>query len=187
MKKIISLVVSLCILSTAAFATIYTSYQPPFIVDSESERDNTWPDKSFVFCKDTGHLYSLEGGTFTQMYMSATQNSATRPIDGTSFQVSTVSSAFVIYSVDILTTLSLTGGQKGTAYLEISPNNSTWQTIIPYTNGNIGSLTIGLNTSQTQTAILLGYVPVGYYVRIRKVNVTGTPTFTYNSGQEILM
>lgn len=47
--------------------TVQTISQPPFVVDSESERNSSWPDNSFVFCKDTGKLYQLEAGVWVLM------------------------------------------------------------------------------------------------------------------------
>jgi len=108
----------------------------------------------------------------------------------TAYQLSATRDAFVSYSVDIATTLSLTAGQQGTVYLEIA-NDATFtagvQELARFVNGNTGTLTIGLALSQNVTGALGGYVPAGKYARLRTQNNTGTPTFTYRSGQEVLL
>lgn len=114
------------------------------------------------------------------------QSAVTRSIGSTGFQVSTTRDSEVHYSIEISTTLSLTGGQTGTVFLEISSDNSTWVEAGRFTNGNTGSLTIGLNLTQIQGGQLSAYVPTSYYVRLRSSSVTGSPTFSYRSGQEML-
>lgn len=89
-----------------------------------------------------------------------------------------------VYSVDIAATLSLSGGQSGTVFLETSPTGSAWTTQAEFTNGNAGALTVGLNITQTNTAVLTCTIPPGYQARLRTANNTGAPTFTYRRGQE---
>lgn len=117
------------------------------------------------------------------------QSSVSRSLN-TIFQVSTTNDSLVVYSVNTACTLSLTGGQTATVVLEMATNSGFTtgvQTLSTTVNGNTGTLTIGLNITQTYTCALVGYVPVGNYVRIRTVNTTGTPTFSYTSGQEVLL
>ena len=40
---------------------------------------------------------------------------------------------------------------------------------------------------QSITNTMSGYVPSNYYCRLRTSNILSTPTFTYQSGQEILL
>jgi hypothetical protein len=115
--------------------------------------------------------------------VSSTNNSVVRPINATAFQPSTTKSSVVKYTIQIAATLSLVTGQSGTAFLETSPNNATWTEVTRFTNGNTGSLTIGLNLTQTITGQLDAYVPPTYWCRIR---TTGNATVTYLTGQEIL-
>lgn len=119
---------------------------------------------------------------------SRSQSSVTRSLN-TVYQISTTNDSLVEYSVDVSCSLSLTGGTTGSIYLEISTTSafSTVQQICESTNGNTGTLTIGLNITQIFTGRMSGYIPAGYYVRIRTSNVTGTPTFTYQLGQEVLL
>lgn len=106
------------------------------------------------------------------------------------FQVSATRWSLVRYSVDISTTVSLSGSQVGQVVLEMATNaafTTGVQTIQQFSNGNSGTLVIGLVLTQLNTACLSGDIPAGNYVRLRTVNLTGTPTFTYQAGQEVLV
>lgn len=115
--------------------------------------------------------------------------SASRSLNS-AYQISAERDTLVNYSVDISTTLSLTGGQTGTVFLEYADNSGMTTNVVEvcrFVNGNTGTLTIGLNITQNSTGQLSGVIPAGKYARIRTANTTGTPTFTYRSGQEALV
>ena len=111
--------------------------------------------------------------TFTTSAASRSFNSA--------FQVSTTKDAIVSYTVQIACALTLSGGQSGTVFLETSPDNSVWTEVGRAVNTNTGSLTIGLNITNTNAMTLAGFITRNYYVRLR---TTGSGTITYISGQE---
>lgn len=114
--------------------------------------------------------------------VAVTLNSAT--------QISTTRDSLVSYSVDISCTLSLTGGQTGTVFLEYADDSAFTTNVVEAArtaNGNSGTLTIGLNITQLSTASVSGAVPAGKYRRLRTANTLGTPVFTYRSGQEVLL
>lgn len=121
--------------------------------------------------------------------LAISQSSAARTLN-TGFQVSLTRWSTVRYSVDVGATLSLSGGQTGTVFLEIASNagfTTNLQEIGRFNNGNTGTLTIGLSIVQTVTANLSGSVPPAYFCRLRTANTVGTPTFSYLSGQETLL
>jgi hypothetical protein len=106
------------------------------------------------------------------------------------FQVSSTRASYVNYSVDIATTVSLSGGQVGTVYLEYADDSGFTTNVTEigrFVNGQTGTLVVGLTLNQTNTAQVQGMIPAGKYVRLRTQNNTGTPTFTYRSGQEVLL
>lgn len=108
----------------------------------------------------------------------------------TCFQISSTRDALVTYAVDIATSLSLTAGQQGTVYLRIYSNSSCstgTQEIMRFSNGQTGTLTIGLALNQNVTAALHGVIPAGSWVQLVTENNTGTPTFTARPGQEVLL
>lgn len=102
----------------------------------------------------------------------------------TAYQPSASRMIMVSTSVSISSNLSLSGGQSGTINLQLSPDNVTYTTIETATNNNLGTLTIGLNTTQTQVTDLIATVPPGYWYKFVS---TGTSTFAINPTQETQM
>lgn len=109
----------------------------------------------------------------------------------TGFQVSSSRNAWVSYSTTIVSTATISGNASGTVVLEIAPTNSAtagdWVEVSRFTNGQALTLALTLQSVQTTSAPLVGFVPAGYYAKIRSINNSGTPTYTYNSGQETLL
>lgn len=107
------------------------------------------------------------------------------------FQASATRDVIANYSVTILSTVSLSGNATGYAVIEICPTNSAtagdWQEVGRTPSGQSGTLVIGLTLTQTGGGQIGCVIPAGYYARIRSVNTAGTPTYTYNSGQEVQM
>lgn len=135
--------------------------------------------------------YTYDNQTLTWVLMSRDLTEIisfpTRSISATGFQVSATRSSLVFYTAQIVTTATIGGGSVGYVTLETSPNNSTWTEAGRLTNGQVITLAIALNSIQTITGQLSAFLPIGYYARLRSVNTTGTPTYSYVSGQEILM
>lgn len=105
------------------------------------------------------------------------------------FQVSSSQNAMVSYSVDVAATLSLTTGQTGTVFLKTFSNSSCTTAaneIDSGQNANTGTLAIGLGLTQTVTVKVNGWVPAGTWVEIIPTQTTGTPTFAYRNGSEVL-
>lgn len=120
---------------------------------------------------------------------SPSQSSASRSLNSV-FQISASRPSSVVYTVEIASALSLTSGQSGTVFLEIASDSgftTDVQELGRFVNGNTGTLAIGLALTQTISSPLSGFVPSAYYVRLRTANNVGTPTFTYRSGQEVLL
>lgn len=109
----------------------------------------------------------------------------------TGFQVSSTRNAIVNYSVTINTSVSLSGNAVGYVVLEIAATNSAtagdWVEVGRAPSGQSGTLVIGLALNQAGGGQMGAVIPAGYYAKLRSVNSTGTPTYTYNSGQEVLM
>lgn len=108
----------------------------------------------------------------------------------TPWQASATQVALVCYTVKIACTISLTTGQSGSVFLEACANSAFSSGVIALSsceNTNTGSLTLGLNLIQTLAIPLFGMVPIGYYLRLRSVNNTGSPTYTLIAAQETLL
>lgn len=103
------------------------------------------------------------------------------------YQISSTRPSKISISSQISCSLTLSGGQAGNIQLQISSNGSTgWITVAQLTASNTGTLTIGLNTVQISGGQLVVELPIGYYWRATTNNTTGTPTYTFNGGFEIV-
>jgi len=117
-----------------------------------------------------------------------TQSAQTRSFNS-GFQVSTTRDSLVTYSVDVSCTSTLASGQTGTVFLEIASDSgftTNLQEVGRFVNSCTQTLGLTVTMVQAVTGNIGGYVPAGYYVRLRTANTLGTPTFTYRSGQEVL-
>lgn len=124
--------------------------------------------------------------------VTRSQSSATRSIVTASnqqgYQISATKDALGSYSVSISTTATIGGSSSGTIVLEIAATNSTtpsdWTEISRLTNSQNITLAIALQSVQIIAGNLTGFVPAGYYARLRSINNSGSPSFLYVTGQE---
>jgi hypothetical protein len=119
---------------------------------------------------------------------SRSQASATRALN-TAFQISTTRDADARYSVQCTVTASIAGGQNCDVFLEIASDQAfttNVQQVGVVGQGQVYTLAIALQGVQPQTQQVIGYVPAGYWARIRTVQNLGAPTFSFRLGQEIL-
>lgn len=117
------------------------------------------------------------------------QASASRSLNS-AFQISTTRDTLATYSVQITVTASIAGGQNGDVILEIASNSgftTDVQTLSISGLGQTYTLAVALQGVQPQTAVVSGYVPAGFYARLRTVNNTGTPGFSFRAGQEVFL
>lgn len=207
MNKLTAILAAILI-STPAIATIDTVTQAPFLVDSETELSSV-PCVTYtqVYAKDTNKNYINVNSCPTQFvtptWLQIIPTTTTRSFNNTvshtivttaaaanGFQVSSTRDAVVSYSATITTTSTLSGSSTGHIVLEIASTNSSsagsWQEISHVSSGQNNTLIVGVTLNQTGGGALNGVVPAGYYARLRSVNDAGTPTYTYNSGQEVL-
>ncbi len=144
----------------------------------------------------TGVSASTYFGTFTvdtkgRITAATTMGAATAIASGArnfnqAYQISTTRYTTIAVSPQVTCALSLSGGEEGEAILEISANGSSgWIYCGQISSSNLGTLTIGLNTTQTSGGELRQNLPPGYYWRLRTNNTTGTPAFSFNGGNEI--
>ncbi len=116
------------------------------------------------------------------------QSAATRALN-TAFQISATRDADARYSVQCTVTASITGGQNCDVFLEIASDQAfttNVQQVGVVGQGQVYTLAIALQGVQPQTQQVIGYIPAGYWARIRTVQNLGSPAFTYRLGQEIL-
>jgi hypothetical protein len=116
------------------------------------------------------------------------QSSATRTLN-TVFQVSATRDANVSYAVQCTVTSSIGSGQDGDVFLDIAADaafTTSVQSVDVSPCSQVVTLAIALQSVQKGAVSVRGFVPAGYYARIRTVNNTGAPAFLYRLGQEVL-
>lgn len=177
---------------------IFIGHKQHYTVTSEADISSAWEAGCHVTVTGSNSNYiMLASGAYMLMSASARvfNNVPGRSIvtgtGATGFQVSSTKDSFVTYSPKIVTTATIVGGQDGYVVLEIAATNSAtagdWKEIARIENGQALSLAITLQSIQPVGSSLTGMVPAGWYVKIRSVNVTGTPVTTYVSGQEVTL
>lgn len=146
---------------------------------------------SFATIATTGNYYDLSTKPAAKSFNNAPAPTIqTTAAAANGDRLSVFRDAEVSYSVSIDTSVSLSGNSSGYVVLEIAATNSTtatdWKEISRVSSGQSGTLVIGLTLNQTGGGNISGVVPAGYYRRLRKVNVAGTPTVTLTGCQEVL-
>lgn len=137
----------------------------------------------------TAEIASLKAAkSFTN---NASHSFVTTAAAANGFQLSPTRDAVVAYAVQVSTTATIGGGAAGYVALEIAATNSTtaadWKEIGRVSNSQTISLALTLQSVQISGGSVMGVVPAGYYARLRTVTSSGTVSFVYNSGQEILI
>lgn len=106
------------------------------------------------------------------------------------FQIDASRDAMVNYAVNISTTATIGSATAGYITLEIAPTNSAtagdWVEIgARCRNDQTITLAIALQSVQNIGCSFGGIIPAGYYAKIRSVTVSGSPTFSFVSSQEV--
>lgn len=143
----------------------------------------------FIY-NDGANTIGLRALSFTN---NASHSIVTVAAAANGFQLSSTRNTSVNYSVTVTTAVQIGVATNISGYvvLEIAATNSStagdWQEIGRFGGGQNISLALALASTQTASGQISGNVPAGYYARLRSVNANGTPTYAYNSGQEILL
>lgn len=174
--------------STALGFTPYSAANPSGFVSQSGAR-------SAISLTTTGSsgsaTYNASTGVLNVPSYAAparSQASATRALNS-AFQISATRDAFVSYSVQTTVTASIGGGQDGDVFLDIASDSgftANVQSLAVAPCSQTYTLAIALQGVQKCAANLAGYVPAGYYARLRTVANTGAPVFAYRLGVEVL-
>jgi hypothetical protein len=120
---------------------------------------------------------------------SRSQSAPTRTAN-TAFQISTTRDALAIYSIQITVTATIAAAQNGDVILEIAADVGFTASVQSLGINGIGqtlSIAAALQSVQPLSTQVMGFVPAGFYARIRTVNNTGTPSFSIRAAQEVLL
>lgn len=134
----------------------------------------------------TGIIYDNTTGVISATSTPTTpsyNNAPARPVNGTSFQISTTRATIVSYSVThtIALTLVLSSGSS-TVFLETSANGTTWTTLSAagYSDG----VTVAVALTKSVVNNVQAVIPAGNFVRLRTVT-TGGGSASFTAGQEV--
>ena len=109
------------------------------------------------------------------------------------WQISATNTSFVSYSVTITANATglIAGASTGYVVLETASTNSStagnWLEIARSSNGQAFTSILTLTSSQPVGSTIAAYIQPGYYLRLRSVNVNGTPSYAINSSQEVII
>lgn len=105
------------------------------------------------------------------------------------WRIDTTRDSLVSYSVSIAAVLNAGAVTSGYVAVEIAATNSVtagdWTEVGRFTNTPSGAMIATFAATLLLAGCLSIMVPGGYYVRLRSVNVAGTPTYAFLSGQEV--
>lgn len=108
----------------------------------------------------------------------------TRPVNSTTYTVSTTNNARVYYTIDISCTASIGSASTGDVLLQYSTNGgSTYVSVGELKNSNTVTLAIVLNSVTVQRGVIAAEIPANALCRLVST-VAGTTTITYITGQE---
>lgn len=116
--------------------------------------------------------------------------SLTTSTGATGFQPSSTKDTWVMYSIKVTTTASIASGQEGYVVIETASTNSStagdW-TATPGVcgNGQTYTLAIALQGVQPVYCEVIDVVHAGDYIKLRQVNISGTPTMTIVGQKEV--
>lgn len=101
-------------------------------------------------------------------------------------QISTDHGNNVHYNGTVTTTATISGPSQGYLVLEVAKTNSAtasdWKEQARCGNGQTVTLALVLNSVQTTNCQLNGFVPPSNYYKVRSVTVSGSPSFSIDSG-----
>jgi hypothetical protein len=111
----------------------------------------------------------------------AAQNITSRAFT-TGFRPSQQRDCIVGYSVVITTSSTLLAGATGQVTLQISPDSTTWTTIMSAQSGLAAGL---VNPGTTGSVTVFGLIKAGQWCRLISTNIAGTPSYTTPTGTEL--
>lgn len=136
----------------------------------------------------TGDYNDLINKPSSSWTFATSSRSLTTGTGATGFQVSATRNATVSYAVNIATVATLGAPSAGYITMEIAPTNSSnaadWFEVGTRCRADNTVGLLAVQSTQGNGCSLSAPIPAGYYVKLRSVTVSGTPTFTLVSTWE---
>lgn len=151
------------------------------------------PDQTVIITANDG---LSSGGTYPNLTIgiatktynyTPSRTIQTVAASGNGFQISSNKEAYATYSVTVTCAVQIgvVTNVEGYIVLEVASTNSStasdWKEVGRVTNSQNVSLAVALaSTQKVGGSLTIPNLPVGYYARLRSVNVSGTPTYAAN-------
>lgn len=123
-------------------------------------------------------------------FTSGVSRSIVTGTGATGFQISESRNAIACYTAATTTTATIGGASSASVFLEVAPTNSAtagdWIGASRLVNSQTITLAIILQSVQGNNGQVCGYIPAGYYAKIRSAG-SGTNAISYISGWELLL
>lgn len=150
---------------------------------------NSSPDQIVTLNSGTGINITgvYPNFTVTNTSVPTSQNiySVSRPINSTTYTISTTKNATVSYNIRISCNATIGSNSAGKVTLQYSTNGgSSWIDAAEVENTNTVTLAIALNSTTVQTTTMTAFIPANALVRMVQSS-SGTTVITYVRGQEI--
>lgn len=172
------------VLATLPTGTTYTAGTGLNLVGTVF--NNISPDQTVSLTGANGIVVTGTYPNFTiSDYIPTVVSAVTRPINSTTFTVSSTKQSYVAYNVTIACTATIGSAATGSVALQYSTNSgSTWITVATVSNSNTVTLAIVLNSVQVSGLQLSGYIPANALCRMVGTSSGANTTITYLTGQE---
>ena len=106
---------------------------------------------------------------------------------GTTFQPSSTRPTLVIFSVRVVSQITISGGQAGRIELQSDASNPPSTVRGRVAGGITGTAVVGLTLNDTAEGTMVYLVPAGHFARLQSTNETGTPTYSITAQWEIVL
>lgn len=169
----------------ATQTTVLTSVQVTTALGFVPATNTVVSDKTVAISSANSNLSITSSyPNFTLTPYTPTTFTASRAVNGSTFQPSSTKMAFVFYTIRVNATSSIGSASSATVSLQYSADNgSTWIDIGQIENSPSVSVAAAVSLSDTQAYQLSGIIPAGAIVRINQAS-TGSTTITFIRGQE---
>lgn len=169
------------------------SYNISYIVNYGLAWQSNWTqtdNRACDFIKNKPTIPTVPSSLISSQTFTASRSFVTTAAAANGFQLSATHTSVATYSVNINVVSSIGSNEDGYIVAEVAPTNSTtaadWKEMGRVRIGDTLALALTLSSTKDLSGQLVVIVPAGYYVRLRTVDVAGTPTYTYINGSEFV-
>lgn len=139
-----------------------------------------------LFGKGVNKLVATTGGIMIFNCIKSQTTIVSRPVDSSTFQISTSYDAIVYYSIRINCTASIGAAASGTVSLQYTTDAwGTWSEASVICNSTAVSLAPILSTNDNKILIISAVIPANLEARLVQTT-SGSCTITFITGQETI-